>query len=238
MIAFATQFLCCIFLSLILSLNTMIASYSGILFISRSLIYLVVSLPFKIAHIIYKDKKDNPSKKKKRKSDKEVNFENIEELLFSDCKKEFQEFYNLYLSDKKHFNLKYGLNQHDKNANSKPIEILQSFGDLKQKIGFIDWKGEENIKEIEEFIEAQIGQKPVWTNTILLRSSVDESKQYDGKFIIKLLKAIDSDLQSINQRLLFLNMDWDAYVYIPLTTITFDKIIENAPNEFQSANDL
>lgn len=202
------------------------------------LIYLLVSFPFKIAYIIIKDKKDNSTKKKGRKINADVNFLYIGELLFPNSKKEFQEFYNLYLTDKKQLNTKYQLNLQDNNAEYKPIEIVHAFGDHKQKVGVIDWKGEENINEVEEFIERCIDRKIVWKNTISLRASVDESKQNDGKFILKLFRAIDEDLQTINYSLLFFDMGGDTFVYIPTKTIVFDKILESAPDYFRSVNDL
>jgi len=202
------------------------------------LLYLVISFPFKIAYIIFKDKKENPTKKKKEKIVDDVNFLYVGQLLFANYKNEFTEFYNLYLTDKKQLNTKYKLNLKDNNADFNPIEILQIFGDLKQKIGVIDWKGEENINEIEDLIKSQIDKEIVWTNTISLRNSIEESKQNDGKFIIKLFQEIDKDLQRINYRLLFFEMGGDAYVYIPTKTNTFDRVLENAPNDFQSADEL
>lgn len=202
------------------------------------LLYLLVSFPFKIAYFIITDKKDEPKKKQKSKIDADVNYLHIGELLFAECKKEFKEFYNLYLTNKKQLDSKYQLNLRDSDADLKPIEILQLFGDYKQKVGFIDWKGEENINEVEEFIERSIGKKLVWKNAISLRAFVEEDNQNDGKFIIELFHAIDKDLQSINYRLLFFDMGWDAYVYIPTTTIAFDKIFESASTDFQTVDDL
>ena len=202
------------------------------------LFYLLVSFPFKLANIIIKDKKDYPTKKKKLKINTDVNFLYIGELLFADCKKEFKEFYNLYLTDKKQLNTKYSINLQSNNGDCKPIEIVYAFGNYKQKIGFIDWKGEEDINEVEEFIEHYVDKKLIWKNAIFLRASVKESKQDDGIFIKKLFHAIDKDLQSINYRLLFFDMGGDAYVYIPIMTTIFKQILENAPNNFQSVDDL
>ena len=202
------------------------------------LFYLLVSFPFKLAYIIIKDKKDNPTRKKKLKINTDVNFLYIGELLFANCKNEFKEFYNLYLTDKKQFNTKYSVNLQANNSDCKPIEIVYAFGNYKQKIGFIDWKGEENRNEVEEFIERNVDKSLIWKNAISLRASVQESKQDDGIFIKKLFHAIDKDLQSTNYRLLFFDMGDDAYVYIPTTTTIFKQILENAPNDFQSVDDL
>jgi len=200
------------------------------------LVYLIASFPFKIVWIILKDKQNRPSKKKK-KNHADINFLYVGELIFADCKDEFHEFFNLYLSNKKNFQLKYKLDLQG-NTNLKPIEILQAFGDFKQKLGLIDWRGEENINEIDKFIENQISKNLVWTDTVSLRASVDVSKQRDGQFIIKLFKSIDKDLQSIGYRLLFFDMEWDAYVFIPTSTEVFDKILEYAPSRFQSVDEL
>jgi hypothetical protein len=202
------------------------------------LFYLLGSFPFKLAYIVIKDKKDKSTKEKKLQINTDVNVLYIGELLFADCIKEFKEFCNLYLTDKKQLNTKFSVNLQVNNGDCKPINIVYAFGTYKQKIGLIDWKGEENINEVEEFIESYIDKKPIWENAIFLRASVEESKQYDGIFIKKLFHAIDKDLQSITYRLLFFDMGGDTYVYIPITTTIFKQILENAPNDFQSVDDL
>ena len=68
--------------------------------------------------------------------------------------KEFLIFYNLYAADYEKFKPKYNTILKNYNnfdlENLKPIEILYIFGDNKKAINLIDWRGEENLYEIED----------------------------------------------------------------------------------------
>jgi len=198
------------------------------------LLYTVLLFPFKIAYIIITDKKGN-----KRKINSSVKFDikPVGQLLYPDLTKDFDDFLNLYSKNKTEFRKKYKEVQTDDNELSE-IELLQSFGDINQKLGFTDWKGEENEFEIVEYIEEQIQGEITWTNSASLRKSIAIDKQRDGKFILKLFQEIDKDLQLVDFRLIFLNMGWDAYIFLPVTQQSFDKVFELAPNQFENANDL
>jgi hypothetical protein len=198
------------------------------------LIYTFLLFPFKTAYIILADKKGN-----KRKINSSVKFDikQVGQLIYPGLSKDFDDFINLYSKSKTEFRKKYKEIGIDNSELSK-LELLQSFGDIKQKLGFIDWKGEEDEFEIEGYIEKQIQKEIVWTNSTLLRKSIPIDKQRDGKFIVKLFQAIDKDLQFINFRLIFLNMGWDAYIFLPVTQQAFNKVFELAPNQFENANEL
>ncbi|MDI9873043.1 DUF6630 family protein [Flectobacillus rivi] len=158
-------------------------------------------------------------------------------LLFPDLNRKFDEFLELYTKNKVSFQKLYQELQRNKMELSQ-LELIQSFGSINQRLSLTDWKGEENEFEIQDFIDKQVQQSIIWENTNALGKSVTLDKQRDGKFIIQLFQAIDLDLQSANGRLLFLNLDWDAYVFLPVTTQTFDKIFKIAPNHFKNVNEL
>jgi len=198
------------------------------------LIYMVLSFPFKMAYFILTDKKGN-----KRKVNPRVKFDlkQIGQLLYPDLTNDFDDFVSLYSKSKTEFIKKYKGIEPDNNALSE-LELLQLFGDINQKLGFIDWKGEEDEFEIERYLEKQIQKEVDWTNAALLRKSIASDKQRDDKFIVKLFHAIDKDLQDINVRLIFLNMDWDAYVFLPVKQQGFNKVLELGANQFKNANEL
>lgn len=87
-----------------------------------------------------------------------------------------------------------------------------------------DWRGEENEREIEYFLEDKIKIKTDWKNANEIRKGVDEKRKRDGKFIIDLLKTIDQDLASLNKRLIFLDLGWDAYVYTVVDQVSYKTI--------------
>ena len=204
------------------------------------LIYLVLALPVKIIFLIYKDAQQKGTQKKKQTT--KLDTLEIGQLLFQNNKKEFQVFYNLYSADYEKFKPKYNTILKNYNnfdlENLKPIEILYIFGDNKKAINLIDWRGEENLYEIEDHIENQLNQKLDWTNTVNLRTGVDEELQTDGIFIIDLFKSVDNDLRTINQKLIFFDLGWDSYIFKTVDNLTFDKIISKSPDNFHGTDNL
>jgi hypothetical protein len=198
------------------------------------LIYMILSFPFKVAYIILTDNRGN---NKKINSRVKFDLKKIGQLIYPDLTKDFDIFVNLYSKNKTEFRKKYKEIETG-NGELSELDLLQLFGDINQKLGFVDWKGEENEFEIEGYIEKQIQKEIAWTNTTLLRKSIAIDKQRDGKFIVKLFQAIDKDLQSINFRLIFLNMDWDAYVFLPVKHQDFNKVLDFAANRFKNVNEL
>jgi hypothetical protein len=138
-------------------------------------------------------------------------------LLFPNLRTDFEKFFNSFLNDKKTFlaENKELLEDYDSFEldKLKPLEVIYIFGDSKQKVWMTDWRGEENEREIENFIEDKLQIKTDWTNVNKLRKGADEEKQRDGEFIIDLLKTIDEDVKLLNKKLIFFDLAWDAYVY-------------------------
>lgn len=162
-------------------------------------------------------------------------------ILYATDKQAFEDFFNLFVADKKKFIAEKEdvLEDYDfENDELRAIDILYIFGDQRGKLIFTDWRGEENTREIEEFIRQKLNLSPAWTQTDKLRATATEENERDGKYILALLKAIDHDLNALNKRLLFFNLGWDAYVCTVLDKATFTQIKELAPNDFHGADKL
>mgnify|MGYP001449074055 CR=1 FL=1 len=210
------------------------------------IIWFIITYPFRLIYYAFKilflilgalftgifTKQKNTKNTKEKFDTKQVG-----QLLFPDLKADFEDYLTLYKTNKSGFRKKYKKHQKDIEDFTE-LNLIQSFGDIKQKLGFIDWKGEEDEFEIDHYIEGQVQKEITWTNSNLLRNYISIDKQRDGKFIVKLFQAMDKDLQLLNFRLIFLNMGWDAYIFLPVTQNTFDKLFELAPNQFESANEL
>ena len=208
------------------------------------LIFQFISLPFKTVKIILNDKKEKKKHNKKttlRKTSQEELIE-IGQYLFADFKTDFEAFFNSFLKDKRTFIIEnkelleeYNNFQLDK---LKAIEVIYIFGNSKQKLYLTDWRGEENEREIENFIEDKLLIKINWKNVNVLRKGVDEKKQRDGKFIIDLLKIIDKDLEPLNKRLVFFNLGWDAHVYTIVDQTSHNKITDKFGAFFHGTENL
>jgi len=155
---------------------------------------------------------------------------NLGDQLFTNYKDEFASFYSLYLTDQKKFITKNKKLLKDAKGldlkNLKPIEALYLFADTKKLVYLVDWKGEDDAKETEQFIEELLKQEITWENTSNLRAGSIAGTQRDGKFIIHLFNAIDKDLQKINQGLLFFDLGWDAYAFTVFASKTAGEIIK------------
>lgn len=172
----------------------------------------------------------------------ETEFLKIAEMIFPDYKNDFSDFYNLYLSNRKKFlTQKIFLSKDIENfdlKHLKPIEVLYIFADSKNLVHLIDWRGEENEREIEAFIDRLIKQKHPWTHTSKLRNGLNEEKQRDGKFIIDLFRSLDKDLQAIGKSVFFFELNWDAYVYTVIASKTLDEIEKKSLNDFHGVDKL
>jgi hypothetical protein len=178
------------------------------------------------------------SRKGKRQTSDTPLFE-AGKILYAADKQAFEDFFNLFLADKKKFIAEKEDILEDyffENDELRTIDILYIFGDQGGKLIFTDWRGEENTREIEEFINQKLNLSPTWTQTDKLRATATEENERDGKYIVKLLKAIDQDLNATNKQLLFFNLGWDAYVYTVLNKATFTQIVKLAPNDFHGAD--
>lgn len=101
-----------------------------------------------------------------------------------------------------------------------------------------DWRGEENEREIEHFLEDKLGIKTDWKNANEIRKGVNEKSQRDGEHIISFLKTIDKDLEPLNKKLIFLYLDWDAYVYTVIDKISFKTITDKFGTLFHGTEKL
>lgn len=198
-----------------------------------NLLYWIISFPFIIIKLIHEDRKE---KSIKHSSLNQIDFLEIGKLIFIDNKNEFQSFFNLFISDRETFLQTYNdaLEDYSNFELNKinSLEALYIFGDIREQLIITDWKGEENEKEIESFFETNLKIESDWSNSNKLRSIIDERNRIEGKFIVELLKAIDSDLRLINKKILFLNLEWDAYVYTVVDKNSYNKITEKDNSSF------
>ena len=207
-------------------------------------IYLLISFPFKILKIIIDDKIEKRSYNDSKLSNKtnEEGLVDIGTILFSGLKKDFENFFNTFLKDKKAFLTENEelLENYDNFEldNLKPIEVIYIFGDSKEKLWMTDWRGEENEKEIENFLEDKLQIKTDWRGVNEIRRGVDEERQRDGKFIIDLLKTINKDLAPLNKRLIFLDLGWDAYVYTVVDQVSYKTITDKFGTLFHGTEKL
>ncbi|REH00761.1 DUF6630 family protein [Flavobacterium aquicola] len=207
-------------------------------------IYLLISFPFKIVKIIIDDKiekrSNNDSKLSVKSNDKELI--EIGTIIFPELKTDFETFFNTFLKDKKRFitENKELLEDYDnfKLGKLNPIEVIYIFGDSKEKLLMTDWHGEENEREIENFLENKLQIKTDLKNVNEIRKGVDKEKQRDGKFIIDLLKTIDKDLELLNKKLIFLDLDWDAYVYTVIDQVSYKTITDKFGTHFHGTEKL
>jgi hypothetical protein len=141
-------------------------------------------------------------------------------VVYGRMEKEFLAYYNLWLHDKTEF---FRLH-HDKfKSVSQPeyvthLSIMSSFGDHPTFYLTIDWRGEENEGEIQEFCEDQIRKTIHWRRADDLLTKTNSESQRDGKFILQLFTAIDLDLQDEGYRLVFKETNSDSYQFTLLRT--------------------
>lgn len=207
-------------------------------------IYLLISFPVKIAKIIFDDKiakrRNNVSKALFKTTDEELIEIGI--YLYPSLSNDYITFIRSYITDKKAFLIenKKVLEEYDnfELKNLKTIEVIYIFGDSKQKLWTTDWRGEENVREIENFLENSLQIETDWKNVNELRKDVEEEKQRDGEFIVDLLKTIDKDLGVLNKRILFLDLSWDAYVYTVVDQISYKTIIDKFNTLFHGSEKL
>lgn len=196
------------------------------------LIYLMISFPFKVLKIILDDRKAKRASNINTKSKpiKDVELLQIGQLLFPKNSSEFETFFNFYLTDYKRFiyenqKLLNDYNNLEKDK-LKATEVIYIYGNSKGFFLMTDWKGEENKREIEHFFETKLQIKIDWAYTNKLRESIVEEKCNDGKYITELLKTIDKDLAILDKKLIFLDLQWDAYVYTAIDQTLYHTITD------------
>lgn len=167
-------------------------------------------------------------------------FRRVFETINPDLNSEFNSFFGLYSENKKTFYNKYKsiLKSYDffEFENLKPIELFYVFCDSRKLLSIIDWRGEENDKEIEQFIENLLKTEIIWSNTIELRRKKQSSKDKD--FVKMLFQTIQKDISKLNLKILFLEMGWDSYVYTVIDQDIADEVLNLYPKEFTDINSL
>jgi len=155
--------------------------------------------------------------------------------------KGFSDFYNLYKNDRNKFLTRFSLSHDVENfdlENLKPIEVLYIFANAKNLVHLVDWKGEENEGEIEAFIDGLLKQQHSWTQTLKLRNDLKENKAGQSQFIIELFQSVDKDLQATDNRLIFFELNWDAYVFTVVASKIFDDITGKRLTEIHGVDKL
>ena len=171
--------------------------------------------------------KDN-IKSKKELTKKRAQYLEAGKLLFKNHPDDFEAFYGPYLQGGKDSNLK----------KLKPIEVLHKFAHEKGLSLIIDWRGEENEGEIQHFISAQMEQTIRWANTATLKTQRNDDEVSNGAFIVRLFKAMDKDLQEAGKKLLFFELESDAYVFMVTDKTTFREIKKIAGEAFYGTEKL
>jgi len=208
------------------------------------LLFQIISLPFKIVKIIWDDKKEQQKSNEDAISNKNTkeDLSQTGQYVFPEFTTEFETFYNLYLNNKKLFlSSNKSLLVHYDNLELdelKPIEVLYIFGDSKQKIGMTDWRGEENEREIENFLESNLQIKALWNNANELRKTVAKENQNNSEFIIDLLKTIDKDLKPLKKKIVLFDLSWDAYVYTVVSQTSYKMLTEKFGTLFHGTEKL
>lgn len=164
----------------------------------------------------------------------------IGKLIFPERAEVLTGFFESFRSDKEGF-----LKRNEELIDSYGFERMTEFhllyviGDTEELLGFIDWRGEENERELEEFVDGQLGAGIVaWSATNKLRSSSKDIDQNDGTFIIKLFKSIDNDLREVGKTLLFFDMGSDSYSFTIVSVEAYDKVRSMAHGQFMAASEL
>ncbi len=146
-------------------------------------------------------------------------------LIFKDHINDFEVFYNAFLATESNVTSQRVL----------PIEVMQDFADKKGLSLMVDWRGEEDTGEIEIFINSHIDKILEWTNTQKLRAQHSKKETHDGRFIIKLFKAIDADLKEIHKKILFFDLGNDAYYFIVTDEAIFHTVTKIESKDFMES---
>lgn len=173
--------------------------------------------------------------KKKKKVFGSVDFLEVGKLLYTKHPDDYGEYINHFRSDRKGFIEEYEdlIDEYDFEKITE-FDAFRLFGDDKEYFSYIDWKGEENDREAESFIEKKLESVKIeWKLTDKLREQ--NTNQRDGTFIIKLFKAADADLRESGYALLFPVIDADGYSFKAVSLDTFEKVKSFAPRYFKGA---
>ncbi|UII24890.1 hypothetical protein LVD15_16450 [Fulvivirga maritima] len=153
---------------------------------------------------------------------------------------EFQDYYEEYLEDLGEFkDMYFDVYEEFDFKRLGPFEVLYAYGAHYEHAYYIDWRGEENEKEVESYVEQTFPKvKFSWSATETLRSEYSASNLRDGNFIIKLFKAVDEDIRRQGYALLFFTIDADGYCFIPTDIDTYELAIGGLKRKFNGAADI
>jgi hypothetical protein len=153
----------------------------------------------------------------------------IAKIIYPENETEINNCFNLYKENKKKFRKDFEeiIEEFDFDSeNGTLTELLYSFGEWKGKTVYIDWRGEENEGEIEEYISDIINKKIDFKITKELREKAINTDQRDGVFIKKLFNSIQIDLNNNGYEIMFFNIDWDGYGFTVINQSDVNNILK------------
>ena len=184
--------------------------------------YLTITIII-IATIIFSSFKNNII----RLVDDTTAFIKIGKILFPKHSDDIEKCITLFSKNEAEFVEKYEnlVNEYDVIVGeSSMTELLFSYGDSKNKVIYIDWRGEENEGEIEEYIQNTLSFQIDFTETTKFRKQSIELEKRDGEFVLNLFNEINTDLFKSGLILAFFNIEWDAYGFMVIPIKKFEEI--------------
>lgn len=159
-------------------------------------------------------------------------------MLYVDHREAFEAYCLAYATDRKRFLLTWRDELEEMGDDPSTLELLYAFGERAGLLLNVDWRGEENVGEIDEFVEMRTDRSILWERTDALRGSVPEEEQRDGRFIRRLLGTINEDLRMQGWSLVLFALPWDAYVLMPVEERVHTALMEKASEYFSSIGEL
>lgn len=161
-------------------------------------------------------------------------------LVYSSEVAEYELFFKAYITDEEKFSIEHlALMEENGIDELEPLDVCYLFGCHKDLVGYIDWKGEENMGEVEALIENQIKEiKIKWSMVKKFRELNFNRDQRDGNYIIDLFKEADKDLALLELQLLFFDLGSDGYAFKVVSSSNFKKIVELSPMGFHGTERL
>jgi hypothetical protein len=165
---------------------------------------------------------------------KTIDYLELGKLLYPQHKKAFADFFQLYRNDFPAFEEEYEELLEDFDFKDlTPLQLIYLFGENNGLVAYLDWRGEENKGELEEFIQEQLNDKEIsWESTQALRETEPSEEDGSGEYVLKLFQKADEDLKRIGMRLVFINLDFDGYAFKAIPETTFKQLNNSAPKKF------
>lgn len=167
----------------------------------------------------------------KRESNRD--YLHIGQLVFDRYADAFVAFYHLYQENPAQFSSTYAALLKEVGvmdvSKMTPYEVVYAFARSKNLVESLDWRGEEEVGELQEYAEKIISKKCEWNNTSALYKAYRKEDRRDGIFVIDLFTAVDEDLQEAGYRILFLDQGTDAYVFTVTKSDVYEKLKDMLP---------